>query len=125
MRNLSRRLQRLEAALPPPEDGADKHCSELIERLSFVERDALKDALGNLKDSTATEEDQETIRSLFKLAQERLDTGLIIVRERKPPEQWNREMREALRVQRETGGPWPGIYNYNEFLIRIADASTD
>lgn len=123
MRNLTRRLERLEAALPPPEDGADKHCSELIERLSFVERDALKDALGNLKDGVATDEDQETIRSLFKLAQERLDAGLIIVRERKPPEQWNREMREALSVQRETGGPWRSIGGYNEFLIVAEDAA--
>lgn len=79
--------------------------------------DTLRQALGNLKDGAATEEDHETIRSIFKLAQERIDAGLIIVRERKPPEQWNKEMREALRLQREIGGPWRSVNGYNEFLI--------
>ena len=106
--------------MPPPEDEGGRRCGELIERLSSNERDALRDALGNLKDGTAAEEDHETIRSLFKLAQERIDAGLIIVRERKPPEQWNKEMREALRLQRETGQAWQSIENYNEFLVEAA-----
>lgn len=117
MRNLSRRLERLEATIPPPEDGADQHCRELIKRLLFEESDALEEALTNLEDGAATDEDYETIQSIFKLAQERIDAGLIIVRERKPPEQWNAEMREALRQQRETGQPWRSIGNYNEFLL--------
>ena len=117
MKNLSRRLDRLETGLPPPENRADQHCRELIERLSFEERDALIQALVTLEDGAATDEDYETIRSIFKLAQERIDASLIIVRERKPPAQWNAEMREALRQQRETGQPWRSIGNYNEFLV--------
>jgi hypothetical protein len=117
VRNLSRRLKRLEGAIPAPDDGSAAHCRELIKRLSSHETDALKDALENLSDGVATQKDHEIIRSIFRLAQERFDAGLIIARERKPPEQWNKEMREALRMQRETGEPWRSINGYNEFLV--------
>lgn len=121
MRNLSRRLERLEAILQLSVNGTGNHCRELIERLSFEEREVLKDALTNFKCHTATVEDHEIIRSIFKLAQERFDAGLIIVRERKPPEQWNEEMREALRLQRDTGQPWRSIGNYFEFFVEASE----
>ena len=125
MKNLSRRLEKLERAIPPPEDESAVKYRELLGRLLSDERDALKDALGNLANGRETEEDHETIRSLFKLAQERIDAGLIIVHERKPPEQRNAEMREASRLQRETGRPWRSIGNYNEFLVEAGEHNQD
>ncbi len=116
MNNLSRRLVKLESAIPALDDRKAVRSRELINRLWSYEKEVLKNALVNLKYGAAIPEDHETIRSIFKLAQERFDAGLIIVRERKPPEQWNEEMREALRMQRETGEPWRSINGYNEFL---------
>lgn len=118
MKNLPRRLEKLEKAIPPPVDEWVVKGIELLERLLSSEMDTLTQALGNLKDGAATEEDHETIGYIFKLAQERIDAGLIIVRERKPPDQWNEEMRDALRLQRGTGGPWSSVNGYNEFLIK-------
>ena len=103
--------------MPAPDDGTAQYHKELIDRLFSAERDMLIEAFGRLGDGSASEEDQETIRSIYRLAKERFDAGLIILRERKPPQQYNEEMREALRVQRETGGPWRGFNSYNEFLV--------
>lgn len=125
MRNLSRRLEKLESAIPAPDGGFAESFRELINRLLIYERDALKDALGNLNDGAATENDCETIRSIIKLAQERFEAGMIIVRERKSPDQLKQEMHEALRMQRETGQPWRSVSNYNEFLVETAKASNE
>ena len=103
--------------MPAPDDGTAQYHKELIDRLFSAERDMLIEAFGRLGDGSASEEDQETICSIYRIAKERFDAGLIIVRERKPPEQWNQEAREALRVQRENGGPWRSIGSYNEFLV--------
>lgn len=103
--------------MPTPDDGSAKYHAELIDRLFSAERDILLDAFGRLRDGSASEADQETIRTIYRLAQRRLDDGLIIFCERKPPEQWNQEAREALRLQRENGGPWRSIGSYNEFLV--------
>jgi len=123
MRSLSRRLEKLELALPAGDSGSARHCRELIARLSTSETILLKVALENVNDGAATEKDHETIRLIFRLAQERLDAGLIIIRERKSPAQWNAEMRDALRMTRETGQPWESISGYNEFLVESADAA--
>ena len=103
--------------MPALDDGSAKYHAELIDRLFSNERDMLIEAFGRVRDGSASEEDQETIRSIYRLAQERIETGLFIVRERKLPEQWNQEAREALRLQRENGGPWRSIGSYNEFLV--------
>ncbi len=103
--------------MPAPDDGATKYHAELIDRLFSAERDMLLEAFGRLREGSASEEDQDTIRSIYGLARERFEAGLIIVREKKSPEQWNQEAREALRLQRENGGPWRSIGSYNEFLV--------
>ena len=103
--------------MPALDDGSAKYHAELIDRLFSAERDMLIEAFGRVRDGSASEEDQETIHSIYRLAQERFDAGLIILRERKPPAQCNEEMREALREQRENGGPWRSISSYNEFLV--------
>ena len=103
--------------MPAPDNGSAKYHQEMIDRLFSTERDALIEVFGRMRDGSASEEDHEYFRSVYRLAQERFDAGLIILRERKPPQQYNEEMREALRVQRETGGPWRGFNSYNEFLV--------
>lgn len=103
--------------MPMPDGGTAEHHRELMDRLFSAERDTLIDAFERLRDEVASEEDLKTIHLIYRLAQERFDTGLIIVRERKPPAQWNAEMREALRLQRENGGTWRTIVGYNEFVL--------
>lgn len=125
MRNLSRRLERLEAAIPEPEGEEAVKCRELIECLSCEEIDSLRVALGSFADDAATEEDYENIQSILMLAQERFEAGLIIIRERKSPAQWNAEMRGSLRLQRETGHPWQSTGYYNEFLVEAAALKED
>ncbi len=110
--------------MPAPDDGTTERLNELIGRLFSSEQRTLIQALGKQRAGSASEDDHNTIRSIFRLAQERLETGLTIIRERKTPEQWNLEVREALRLRRETGGAWRSIDGYNEFLaVAAVDAS--
>ena len=111
--------------MPPPEDEWAVKRGELVKRLFSDERASLRDAQGNLSNGAATEADYETIRSMFRLAYERLKAGMIIVREPKPPAQWNAEMREALRLQRDTGQPWRSIGGYNEYLMEADEVIQD
>lgn len=68
---------KLEVALPARDDGRARRCEELIGSLSSCERDALKQALRNLKDGADRPKDYATVRSILDLAQERLDVGAI------------------------------------------------
>ncbi len=111
--------------MPAPDDESAKYQAELIDQLFSAERDMLLEAFGRLRDGSASDDDPEAVRSIYSLAQERLEAGLNIVRERKPPEQWNQEAREALRLQREGGGPWRSISSYNEFLLEVGNLGGD
>ena len=96
MRNLSRRLSKLEIAIPAPDDGRARRCDELINQLSSSERDALKEAVQILKEGADSPKDRDTVRSILNLAKERLDAGYIAANKGSPEASQREKLRYAL-----------------------------
>lgn len=120
MRGLARRLDKLESLIPVPEPESRARFRDLLRRLSSAESKALQNAILNIRNGEGTEEDRRTFQTTMALAQERLDAGLIIVRERKPPGGWN----EEIRMLRQTYGAeaWRYASFYDEYLVSMEEA---
>lgn len=108
---LSRRLDKLESMILP---GEWPVCDNIIDRLLSDERNELLDALVRIKDDDGSEEDRRTVGRLFALGRERLDAGVIVVRERRDREEINADLR-AFRAEHGVIG-WGYICFYNEYL---------
>jgi hypothetical protein len=121
MRGLARRLDKLESQIPVPEPESRARFRDLLRRLSSGESSALQKAIQNIRNGEGTEEDRRTVQDTLAMAQERLDEGLIIVRERKPPGGWN----EEIRMLRQTYGAdaWRYASFYDEYLVPVEEAA--
>jgi hypothetical protein len=115
--SLNRRLSTLERRYGPamarPAMIGDMTSIDVIRRLSSSEREELAEVMRSLINGPCQEATKELGR-IYLLARERKDRGLVCVRERKPPDKYREELREARLIH----GPeaWQFVDTHQEYL---------
>jgi len=115
--SLNRRLSTLERRYGPamarPAMIGDMTSIDVIRRLSSSEREELAEVMRSLIDGPSQEAAQELGR-IYLLARERKDLGLVCVRERKPPDEYREELKEARLIHGSEA--WQFVDTHHEYL---------
>jgi hypothetical protein len=115
--SLNRRLSTLERRYGPamarPAMIGDMTSIDVIRRLSSSEREELAEVMRSLIDGPSQEAAQELGR-IYLLARERKDRGLVCVRERKPPDEYREELKEARLIHGSEA--WQFVDTHHEYL---------
>lgn len=118
---LKRRLADLESHVRPAETlVGNMTTSDFITRLSSAESEEFRAALESIG-SGPSDQAGRVIRATIALAKERKAAGLIIISERKPPAEYNAEIREARKVYGTDA--WRHVSMRVEYIIDENDIS--